>query len=1384
MTTASDEGSSYYAVTDLQVREAVEVMRNVPDAAISFDFVDALECVGVPRNFIFTNYSSMKDQMKQMMIAYDQRHGPAFYPITQEAKVNRFLALIQLIKRLPTTSPGGRKKKNKAEIMRLAGCTKDESSAGKVYMACTRASTKAINAANHGPPSRIEIQNDPQASAAAVVSPMSCDASTATEQAAASTASQSCQLFFNPNSSGSETAASDDSVNGGPDLLVIPDRQGRAATFSSLLNNKATRRTTHQVQVVRREEQDEQDLCNLAFRLGTVVLQSVIDGECNLHKLGNANMVAEEVNKMFGIHFLSGRELTAGVKEKLVGLNPKPRGAPRKLPDEDFKDVCALVLTSSAIEQANADPNRLKESELCSLIGQIVNEKKERDGDEPLNDRWLHERVKRRNANVQNVRIVDKREALRVKWVTYRTQLLHHENFEKFVVEKEFARLPESKEEEGREGYVVYHEGQESRFVNFDECQLTLDGTDERAGGRPGSTASHVNVPECGASSNKSAGKCTLMMGIAGDEALPPFFIFPSKAKTNDPKLQWSILDPLPQVHAQYGYKQKRYFDVPFACNEKGGMDSKTFKAWSERCLRTYFPDAADTKGKRVIAKSDSGPGRQCVEYLMEARIEGWYQYPGVPNGTENGQEMDQLFAAFKRIAYENRELLYKARWRIESEKAVLSKADCIIIVFGGTIELSDGSHLNLRNAFALAFTAEKIRHARVKCGYCPATRNALMSDRIRHEVYESDDGIDEERDPLGVLYDELEKQNHAVVNSLVTKGYISATNLRRCIDRITARQVEGRESVATEPHTRERQELLMRATTAGQFFRATLGGGALNCSDALLGHARKDMLDKANVMEKEKKEALKFDADAEIGWKIYDTKPSYLTWNMVELKLVIRWLQGLKPPEGEKLANMNKAGLQNLYRQKYSNVQGSRSRCWTFTGDRELDRLRAGEIGSFEETAIYGKAVEALNDYLVTKINAISRTRRADVLAKVFEEWSESEKEDIATILLEGDSRATADNNSATADNNNSSAVDGEGSQALDNYSSDDENNSLAHIDPMDPRLRGVDNDEDSDSISDSLAARLPVNVADSESESESASNEGSHNAGGATTTEARVSRNKSEESDTESSEASYMSPPDNEEEDGNNATDWYDEDDNKRIEESQGVPWGVDNDEDCDSISDLLAARLTVNVADSESELESASNEGSHNAGGATTTEARVSRNKSEESDLESSEASYKSPPDIEEEDGNNATDWCDEDDNKRIEESQGVPSNCHKERHDIESTETMRLQVLLRIECLEKKKNMGQADGDNRFREKLAEADRRLQLRNGTTLRIVDWESLFHARGEDCPSGLRKDKMKRIKNQWEAVKLLPVTWEPWTEADDEELKESRGILAEMDD
>ena len=58
--------------------------------------------------------------------------------------------------------------------------------------------------------------------------------------------------------------------------------------------------------------------------------------------------------------------------------------------------------------------------------------------------------------------------------------------------------------------------------------------------------------------------------------------------------------------------------------------------------------------------KADRGPGRLNGRFWEIARSYGFYFFPGLPNGTELGQEMDQLFAFLKSIIEENRKELYK----------------------------------------------------------------------------------------------------------------------------------------------------------------------------------------------------------------------------------------------------------------------------------------------------------------------------------------------------------------------------------------------------------------------------------------------------------------------------------------------------------------------------------------------------------------------------------------------------------------------------------------------------------------------------------------------------------------------------------------------------
>ncbi len=74
------------------------------------------------------------------------------------------------------------------------------------------------------------------------------------------------------------------------------------------------------------------------------------------------------------------------------------------------------------------------------------------------------------------------------------------------------------------------------------------------------------------------------------------------------------------------------------------------------------FPDAQDVRGKSVIMKVDSGPGRMELGFLAEARTLGFIIYPGVPNTTAVTQETDQSYGPFKTQFQKNLKILSDSR--------------------------------------------------------------------------------------------------------------------------------------------------------------------------------------------------------------------------------------------------------------------------------------------------------------------------------------------------------------------------------------------------------------------------------------------------------------------------------------------------------------------------------------------------------------------------------------------------------------------------------------------------------------------------------------------------------------------------------------------------
>jgi len=69
-------------------------------------------------------------------------------------------------------------------------------------------------------------------------------------------------------------------------------------------------------------------------------------------------------------------------------------------------------------------------------------------------------------------------------------------------------------------------------------------------------------------------------------------------------------------------------------------MNVEAFYDFMMEHICPLYPRAKDSIGRRVLIKIDSGPGRFNPELQERLRLLGFYLVPGVPNGTEAGQEM------------------------------------------------------------------------------------------------------------------------------------------------------------------------------------------------------------------------------------------------------------------------------------------------------------------------------------------------------------------------------------------------------------------------------------------------------------------------------------------------------------------------------------------------------------------------------------------------------------------------------------------------------------------------------------------------------------------------------------------------------------------------
>lgn len=402
------------------------------------------------------------------------------------------------------------------------------------------------------------------------------------------------------------------------------------------------------------------------------------------------------------------------------------------------------------------------------------------------------------------------------------------------------------------------------------------------------------------------------------------------------------------------------------------------------------YPDAQDIPGKRVLIKSDGGPGRENPNYLATARLNGFLHYPGLPNGTLF-QELDQIFGAFKSKLDKNRASIWLKRYDLCPAKAKVGISDMPSILFGGTVSFPDATTIELPNAVSLTLDPKHLESGCKKCGYIPATRIALDSGKLRQEIILDEDGAvsetaNDSRETKILL--RIEKLNHEVVTTLSEAGYKLAINLKRSLNLVSAEQTKAREGVITKPGTDDRIRRLVNSKTAGDFFRLTNGGGCMNADDCIVAAQLKEKQKLLPGLKKEKKLVYKHrELKDEVAKMNIATTKSH---NLSQLQNMIR----IRNPEvTAKELTGGKAKVQELWKKKYQDMPIKSFR-WTKDQERLLDDLINDRVGRFDETGLWKKACEERIAFLQIKLKSIPSNDALRLAKTVLEDNFKSKEE------------------------------------------------------------------------------------------------------------------------------------------------------------------------------------------------------------------------------------------------------------------------------------------------------------------------------------------------------------------------------------------------------
>lgn len=203
----------------------------------------------------------------------------------------------------------------------------------------------------------------------------------------------------------------------------------------------------------------------------------------------------------------------------------------------------------------------------------------------------------------------------------------------------------------------------------------------------------------------------------AAGEALPPFFIYDSSAKSEGNfrvKVDWLV--GLPKVTGRYGCPTRVESDSFYAVRPRGSMDDTLLNEYIENVIVPLYPNMHKTAVfDERTGKLNQGP----VILKVDAG----------PNATSVQQEMDALYGPFKSATYARGEQVVQEKLRVRGlARRNGERLPCAVLNLDfsdlPTIVTGTADDINSNRPFNTHFTKEKILWSWAKVGFVPFTRS------------------------------------------------------------------------------------------------------------------------------------------------------------------------------------------------------------------------------------------------------------------------------------------------------------------------------------------------------------------------------------------------------------------------------------------------------------------------------------------------------------------------------------------------------------------------------------------------------------------------------------------------------------------------------------